>query len=103
MSCCRKEINALPYMDAVVIVVGSVGGYWNSHVCVSQPTNQIVPSAQVWGLGTGPLFCVRGSEFTVLHTCSVLFLGAFSRAYIVLPGMCQVFVLIFTPFTTSKH
>ena len=78
MSCCRKEINALPYMDVVVIVVGSVGGYWNSHVCVSQPTNQIVPSAQVWGLGTGPLFCVRGSEFTVLHTCSVLFLGAFS-------------------------
>ena len=56
MSCCRKEINALPYMEAVVIVMVSVGGYWNSHVYVSQPANQIMPSAQVWDLGTGPLF-----------------------------------------------
>ena len=46
-ACCRKEINALPYKEAVVTVVGSVGGYWNSHVCVSQPTNQIMPSAEV--------------------------------------------------------
>ena len=36
-----KEINALPYKEAVVIVVGSVGGYWNSHVFVTLPTNQI--------------------------------------------------------------
>lgn len=71
---CRKEINALPYMEAVVIVMGSVGGYWNSHVCVSQPTNQIVPSAQVWGLGTEPLL-LKGSEFTSVFSWAV---GVFS-------------------------
>ena len=71
---CRKEINALPYKEAVVIVVGSVGGCWNSHVCVSQPTNQIMPSAQVRGLGTGPLFFKR--KRIHWRTCS----SVFSRA-----------------------
>lgn len=36
-------INTGPYKEAVAIVVGSVCGCWNSYVCVSQPTNQIMP------------------------------------------------------------
>ena len=46
-------INTGPYKEAVAIVVGSVCGCWNSYVCVSQPTNQIMPVHSKLGACTG--------------------------------------------------